>query len=190
MEAEALLLLLGGAYLLTQKRWKELREDPDVEFCIRPSYGAPLRSSLGLGGLSSQYILEIAYNPYAHLIHEAAEKHGVPDPLLISALIWVESTADPGAEGCGKNPDTRGLGLMQLTLSTARWLGYKEPREDLKEPSVNIDWASRYLGYLLKRCDSVEAALKRYRGSKKDSTNVAYANKVLGVYRNLKALPD
>jgi len=186
---QLLVLTLGGIYLLSRKVWRELREDPEV--C--PVDFGPVDIDIDpfvTWGLSAMDILNMAYTPYADWITEAAKEHKIEDPLLISAIIWVESTGDPEAEGCGKNPDTRGLGLMQLTLSTARWIGYARPRSDLKVPDLNIQWGSKYLGYLLKRYGSVRTALKRYRGSTKASTNENYANKVLGVYNELVALRE
>lgn len=176
MDLGILLVLIGIGYLLSRKsaRGKELREDPEEMEYVQPiSYTPP------------QTILNLAYTPYAEFIHAYAEEQGIKDPLIIPAIIFKESSGNPWAEGQGTNPDTRGLGLMQITLSTAQWIGYKGEREELKDPDINIQWGTKYLGYLMKKEKSWEDILMRYRGSTNQTTNEKYAQKVLSIYDSL-----
>ena len=99
----------------------------------------------------------------------AARKHGV-DPALIKAVVWRESRFDPHARG------TKGeTGLMQIMENTGReWAG--EQRVALftplmlREPGVNIDCGTWYLGKLLRRYsradDPVPYALADYNAGR------------------------
>jgi len=178
-----ILLFAGGAiWWLKKGKWKEQRDDPDEPEFEQVAYVLP--SSIVL----------IAYEPYKEILHKVADLYSIGDPLLLAAIIWKESTGNPQAEGGGKNPDTRGLGLMQITYSTAKEksLGYDGPRGNKKlltglfDPATNITWATKLLANHLKRQGDLFTALKRYRGAKKDSTNRAYAQRVINIYDSIK----
>jgi hypothetical protein len=53
-------------------------------------------------------------------------------------------------------------GLMQITLGTARMMGFRGNPERLYSPLVNIHYGVRYLAYLLKRYPSGEDAIAAY----------------------------
>jgi membrane-bound lytic murein transglycosylase B len=91
---------------------------------------------------------------YADLISAAAEAHGV-DPLLVQALIQVESNYQPRA----RSPKGA-MGLMQLMPSVAR--EYKV--RNAYDPKANIDAGVRKLKSLLEKygTDSVDLALAAY----------------------------
>jgi soluble lytic murein transglycosylase-like protein len=90
---------------------------------------------------------------YANLISAAAEAHGV-DPLLVQALIQVESNYQPRARS------SRGaMGLMQLMPAVA-----KEYRvRNAYDPASNIDAGVRKLKALLENMEgNLSLALAAY----------------------------
>lgn len=88
---------------------------------------------------------------YSDLIAAAAEAHGV-DPILVQALIQVESNYQPRA----RSPKGA-MGLMQLMPSVAR--EYKV--RNAYDPKANIDAGVRKLKSLLEKY-SVDLALAAY----------------------------
>jgi hypothetical protein len=89
--------------------------------------------------------------PYAEIIAAMSEAHGV-DPLLVRALIQVESNYKPKA----KSP--RGaMGLMQLMPSTAREYKVRNPFD----PRANIEAGIKHLRSLIDRWGT-EVALAAY----------------------------
>jgi hypothetical protein len=90
--------------------------------------------------------------PYGEIISAVSEAQGV-DPLLVRALIQVESNYRPKA----KSP--RGaMGLMQLMPSTAKEYKVRNPFD----PRANIEAGIRHLKSLLDRLGSTEMALAAY----------------------------
>ena len=90
--------------------------------------------------------------PYGEIISAVSEAQGV-DPLLVRALIQVESDYRPKA----KSP--RGaMGLMQLMPSTAKEYKVRNPFD----PRANIEAGIRHLKALLDRLGSTEMALAAY----------------------------
>ena len=82
---------------------------------------------------------DLSRRPYAHLVAQSAERHGV-DPRLVHALIEVESSYRPDAvSGAGA------MGLMQLMPGTARRYGVADPLD----PKANIEAGTRHLRALL-----------------------------------------
>lgn len=85
--------------------------------------------------------------PYKELIFTQAQKRGL-DPYLVSAVIFVESKFDPGAES-----SSGALGMMQIMPTTGQWVaqklnlkGFRE--EDLYDPQVNVTLGCWYLANL------------------------------------------
>ena len=70
--------------------------------------------------------------PFAKLILKYAFQFGV-DPPVIRAVILTESSGDPNAKG-----PTDDYGLMQITLRTAKRLGFTGTPEELLDPETNI----------------------------------------------------
>src|SRR5450759_399132 len=89
---------------------------------------------------------------YAGLITAAAEAHGV-DPLLVQALIQVESNYKPRARS-----SKGAMGLMQLMPSTAR--EYKV--RNAYDPKANIDAGVQKLRSLIDKLGVVDLALAAY----------------------------
>jgi soluble lytic murein transglycosylase-like protein len=90
--------------------------------------------------------------PYREIIAAMSEAHGV-DPLLVRALIQVESNYKPKA----RSP--RGaMGLMQLMPSTAREYKVRNPFD----PRTNIEAGIKHLKALIDRLGTTEMALAAY----------------------------
>ena len=81
----------------------------------------------------------LSERPYARLVEQAADRHGV-DPRLVHALIEVESGYRADAvSGSGA------IGLMQLMPLTAKRYGVADPLD----PEANIEAGTRHLRSLL-----------------------------------------
>lgn len=89
---------------------------------------------------------------YSELIAAAAEAHGV-DPILVQALIQVESNYQPRARS-----SKGAMGLMQLMPSVAR--EYKV--RNAYDPKANIDAGIRKLKVLMDKFGVVDLALAAY----------------------------
>ena len=89
--------------------------------------------------------------PYGEIISAVSEAHGV-DPLLVSALIQVESNYQARAKS-----RKGAMGLMQLMPSTARVYKVRNPFD----PKANIEAGIRHLKSLIDRF-GVELGLAAY----------------------------
>jgi soluble lytic murein transglycosylase-like protein len=90
--------------------------------------------------------------PYSEIITAMARAHGV-DPLLVQALIQVESNYRPTARS-----HKGAMGLMQLMPSTARQYNVRNPYD----PQANITAGVKHLKSLIDRYRGVELALAAY----------------------------
>lgn len=103
---------------------------------------------------------------YREIIEANASRYGV-DPLLVAAVIRVESKFNPDAVS------RRGaLGLMQLMPSTARWIGPQLEMDELTEdmmldPEVNVQLGTWYLANLSKEFDdNLDLVIASYNGGR------------------------
>lgn len=92
-------------------------------------------------------------------IASAADAAGVPAWVVLST-VGSESSFDPRSLN-SLDPGGGSRGLMGMTLSTARWLGYQGPPGDdqtrsggLFDPSLNLQLGAEYLAYLRDRYPS------------------------------------
>ena len=109
----------------------------------------PTADDAGQAPLSGTLLRE---TPYGEIIAALSEAHGV-DPLLVRALIQVESNYRPGARS------RRGaMGLMQLMPSTARTYNVRNPFD----PRANIEAGVKHLKSLIDRFAGIEKALAAY----------------------------
>jgi soluble lytic murein transglycosylase-like protein len=120
-------------------------------------------------------------------IHYFSNLYGV-DPLLVQAVIRVESRFDPYAFS-----KSGAMGLMQINQVTAKHLGLENPF-DIRE---NIEGGTRYLQTLLKRnywdlhralasYNAGPTAVQRFGGIPPYPETRRYIWKVIDEYRKLK----
>lgn len=118
--------------------------------------------------------------PYGEIIAAVSQTHGV-DPMLVRALIQVESNYQPKA----KSP--RGaMGLMQLMPSTAREYKVRNPFD----PKANIEAGIKHLKGLIDRFgvemalaayNAGEGAVKRFNGIPPYRETRNYVSKILSL---------
>lgn len=128
------------------------------------------------------------------IIAEKAATYAV-DPLLVHALIQVESSYRPDAKRDEPRLNDASYGLMQVLSGTARsMLGFAGDAEALLDPSTNVDLGVRYLKYQLGRyAGDVPSALAAYnagtasRRSDGKFINQGYVDKVYKLYQALQA---
>jgi soluble lytic murein transglycosylase-like protein len=121
--------------------------------------------------------------PFGQALAETAARNRV-DGLLLAAVVEAESRFSPRAVS------PRGaVGLMQLMPAT----GAMYDAGDLRDPHVNLEIGSRYLGSLIELYDgnlemalaaynAGPAAVERYRGVPPFAETRAYVKKVLARY--------
>lgn len=143
--------------------------------------------------LSSKERLELA-----SIITEQAELHNL-DPLLVIALIHVESTFNTNAQS-----HKGAKGLMQLLPNTARYINKKTDKgipenSNLFDAKTNIALGTAYMEYLLNKTNgNLEYALAAYnmgpanmfRAKRENKVPKAYSNKVLKEYAKLQKAVD
>ncbi|HEX2957645.1 MAG TPA: transglycosylase SLT domain-containing protein [Chitinispirillaceae bacterium] len=101
------------------------------------------------------------------LLHTNSRQFGY-DPLLLLAVMKVESVFDPQARGRFRSGDLSGaLGLMQLKLATAQETAnmLKMPTlspEDLLKPDINMLLGTAYLTKLISRFRSFKLGIIAY----------------------------
>ena len=94
----------------------------------------------------------MARTPYGEIITSVSAAHGV-DPMLVRALIQVESGYRPGARS-----RKGAMGLMQLMPSTAREYKVRNPFE----PKANIEAGIKHLKSLIDRFERLDLSLAAY----------------------------
>jgi soluble lytic murein transglycosylase-like protein len=104
---------------------------------------------------------------YDVAIAAAAERWKVP-VALIKAIIAQESEFQPRATALDRGDGARGgsYGLMQISLATARALGFRGAGQDLFDPAINVNLGARYLRDLLHEAAAggygVDSAISAY----------------------------
>ncbi len=115
----------------------------------------------------------------------AAQKFDLPKGMLES-LCFVESGHKINAvhEDDG-NSDS--LGICQIKLETAQWMGFKGNERQLMDPKINIYYAAKYLNYQRSRYNgSVTKAIIAYNvGHAKNLNSTEYSDKVLTTWRTM-----
>ena len=143
------------------------------------SRATPLRWALRIGALGAVVILGILtalflrgpaiwqkqYYPlhYESQIAASAARHRV-SPYVVAAVINAESSWKPGIHS-----SVGAVGLMQVMPRTARDLAAagtvdakKFPPSELTSPTVNIEYGTAYIRYLVNRYHEIETALSAY----------------------------
>lgn len=107
---------------------------------------------------------------------------GLPTNLL-SSLCYVESKHDINAIH-HDDGTSNSVGVCQVKLKTAKWLGFKGTEKQLMNPKTNIYYAGLYLKYQLKRYKSIEKAVISYnKGNAKGLTSSRYQVTVFKQWR-------
>ena len=119
--------------------------------------------------------------PYAHMVQQAADRHGV-DPRLVHALIEVESSYRADAVSAGG-----AMGLMQLMPITAKRYGVVDPLD----PESNINAGTRHLRALLDEFGPLralaaynagESVVRRHGGVPPYPQTYRFVRRVLGLF--------
>jgi hypothetical protein len=155
-----------------------------------------------LRSILSKRITDQSIFRLAELIYSNSRQYSF-DPLLLIAVIQVESYFDENALGRFKSGNLSGaMGLMQLKIEPAQYmakkLGLQElTTEDLLKPEVNIMIGVSYLTYLINRFKSFKLGLLAYNQGpgavaesiKNNQLSVKYYQKVLKAYYQMKREP-
>lgn len=97
---------------------------------------------------------------------------------LLESICYVESKHDIQAIHYNDgNEDS--LGICQIKLSTAKWLGFKGTRKQLMDPQHNIHYSAKYLKHQIDRYSSIKKGVIAYNvGHAKYLTKSVYLDKV------------
>jgi len=134
----------------------------------------------------------------SRLLHRLARNTSV-DPLLLLAVVSVESRGDPLILGRFRSGAESGaLGLMQIKLETAqivaRKMGQRVRYHELMRPDVNLLYGTAYLLQMVQRYGSLEKGLIAYNIgpgalesaiSDRRHLSKRYYNRVLSNYKGL-----
>ena len=122
------------------------------------------------------------------VFNSVEEKYNVPKNLMYS-IAKVESNFKHKAfikhDGVSKHSS---YGLLQLQYRAAKDVGFKGNPIELMDPSINIEWGTKYFNWLLKRNrGDVSLALTAwnkgpYNKEVKNKIYSAYVGKVLNVW--------
>jgi len=83
---------------------------------------------------------------FTSLFQQWGARYGVP-VWVLQATAAKESSFNPNADAGGRD----GIGLMQVTWSTARGLGFGGARDQLLDPSLNVQLGAKLLAQLRRR---------------------------------------
>jgi soluble lytic murein transglycosylase-like protein len=129
-------------------------------------------------GLDVASILDAT--PFGQIIGQVSEAHGV-DPMLVRAVIQVESNYRPGA----RSPKGA-MGLMQLMPATARQYQVRNPYD----PRANIEAGIKHLKGLIDKMgvelglaayNAGEGAVRRFNGIPPYQETRNYVTKILAL---------
>ena len=112
------------------------------------------------------------------LMFTSVTNHFDLPPRLLESICYVESNHQVHAlhKDDGGTPS---IGVCQVKLATAKWLGFKGDEKKLLIPSNNIYYAGKYLRYQMDRYGTAKQAVIAYNvGNAKGLTNTKYSDKV------------
>lgn len=148
IDGESIILTLrSGGEVTCDRALVEKIEPDEVPFPEPAPAADPVQADA-----AEQDLSVLDSTPYGEIIASLSEAHGV-DPLLVRALIQVESGYKPKAKS-----RKGAMGLMQLMPSTAREYKVRNPFE----PKANIEAGIKHLKSLIDRFGVVELALAAY----------------------------
>jgi soluble lytic murein transglycosylase-like protein len=129
-------------------------------------------------------LTQIAYANGSHqearqAIKAAAHAYRL-SPRLLLALCTVESSLNPAAINPNDGDGTPSLGLCQVKVKTARWLGFEVDEADLLDPHLNAMVAAHYLAKQKRRYrGDVRKAVSAFNAGTATAANEGYVNKVM-----------
>ncbi|MDR3213344.1 MAG: transglycosylase SLT domain-containing protein [Azoarcus sp.] len=134
------------------------------------------------GWLSRRYkVSAVAIEPALRAAEDSGRRFGV-DPMLLVAMIAVESSFNPFAES-----QVGAQGLMQvIPRYHMDKIGAGAGKDALFDPELNVRVGAQVLREGLRRYGSLQAALQYYGGALNDP-GAAYANRVLSMKQRLTA---
>ena len=118
--------------------------------------------------------------PYAAEIQWNACRHHI-DPRVLAAIVKVESRYDARALRRERKVRDWSVGLMQVRVGTARWLGFAGEEFQLMSPDTNLHYGAVYLERLIRRYGS--GAISAYNAGKPCECNRRYVRLVLEARR-------
>lgn len=132
--------------------------------------------------LSRRYkVSTVAIEPALRAAEDSGRRFGV-DPMLLVAMIAVESSFNPFAES-----NVGAQGLMQvIPRYHMDKIGKGKGENALFDPELNVRVGAQVLKEGLRRYGSLESALQYYGGALNDP-EAAYANKVLTMKQRIAA---
>jgi soluble lytic murein transglycosylase-like protein len=102
---------------------------------------------------------------------------------LLESICYTESKFNVNAVH-HDDGDSDSLGLCQVKLKTARFMGFKGNAKKLMNPQINSYYAAKYLKYQISRYHSVRKAVIAYNmGSTKGLTTTKYQTRVFKYWR-------
>lgn len=104
-------------------------------------------------------------------------------PNLLSSVCFIE-TKHQIHKIHRHDGDSDSIGICQIKLKTAKWLGFKGTEQDLLNPKINILYAGKYLDYQLRRYHNVSKAVIAYnQGHVGNIDTTSYQIKVFKQWR-------
>lgn len=121
--------------------------------------------------------------PLAALFISTSLQFNLP-PGLLASICYVETGHNIEAIHYRDGSSRNSIGVCQIQLRTAQWLGFKGTEEQLMAPAVNIYYAAAYLNYQRQRYNSIDKAVIAYNyGHAKDLQTTGYQVKVYKVWK-------
>lgn len=119
------------------------------------------------------------------LVEQIAGTYGI-EPLVILAIIWLESKGDPKAF----NDITQATGLMQVIPCEAGVPFQNRPCVvELKDPRTNVEWGCKILAFALRQSNGdLSGALYRYSGGSAWTNHQAFVDQYWRPFRTTKRL--
>ena len=177
MQGESIVLTLrtGGEVTCDKSLVDKILPD-EVPYPEAEASAVPAATDSGQSGQGSL----LQATPYGEIISAMSEAHGV-DPLLVRALIQVESNYQPRA----RSPKGA-MGLMQLMPSTVRVYNVRNPFD----PKANIEAGIKHLKSLIDRFgvelgvaayNAGEAAVEKFNGIPPYRETRTYVSRILSL---------
>lgn len=185
VSAFAAILLLGGHYA----RGQAAVEQPSAEMLVASEVGQVALDEPQLSDemqkvrdwVARRYRVSSEALEPAFVEAELSAREAALDPLLIVAMMAVESSFNPAAKS-----HAGALGLMQVI---PRWhmdkIGPDNDYTALFDPRINVQVGTLVLVEGMQRYGSLEAALQYYNGARHDP-EMRYTKRVMSVKRQLQ----